>query len=114
MPSFKSKHVSIMVWTYFSGKRIEQILVLEHRGIELNQYERIVSGRLLPIVHNLLTPPELSSNIICIANKSDLLFMHDNALRHKISNIIKLLEENNISVMKWPAQLPDLNPIENL
>jgi len=103
-----------MVWACFSGKRIEPILILEQREIESNEYERIVWGGLLPMVNNLLTPPELGSNTICVANNSDPLFMHDNALCHKTPNVIKLLEENNIPVMKWPPPSSDLNPIENL
>ena len=114
MPGLKSGHVSIMVWACFSGKRIGPILVLEQRGIGADEYERIVCDRVLPMADNLPTPPELSSDTICIANKSDLLFMHDNGPYRKTPNAIKLLEENNTPVMKWLPQSPDLNPIENL
>jgi hypothetical protein len=41
-------------------------------------------------------------------------FQHDNATPHK-SNVAKtFLTESGMRVLDWPAQSPDLNPIENL
>ena len=41
-------------------------------------------------------------------------FMHDNDPKHTSRLVKYWLEENNITVLKRPAQSPDLNPIENL
>ena len=42
------------------------------------------------------------------------IFMQDNAPCHKVKKVTNYLQENEIRVMNWPAQSPDLNPIKNV
>ena len=44
----------------------------------------------------------------------DQTFMQDGASIHRAKNTKELLQERNISILEWPANSQDLNPIENL
>ena len=47
-------------------------------------------------------------------DKEDAIFQHDNAPIHTAKKVKEWLTENDLRVLEWPAQSPDLNPIENL
>ena len=42
------------------------------------------------------------------------IFQQDNATCHTAHPVKEWFEEEGIEVMTWPAQSPDINPIENL
>lgn len=47
-------------------------------------------------------------------SKSDIMFQHDNDPKHASNSTKEWLEDNKIPVLPWPAQSPDMNPIEHL
>jgi hypothetical protein len=90
---------SIMVWGCFSGLGLGPL----HRinGImDRFQYRDILSEVMLPHAAEKMPP--------------DWVFQHDNDPKHTSVLVKEFLSSHQVTVMSWPPQSPDLNPIENL
>lgn len=100
VPTVKHGGGSIMLWGCFSASGPGNLIKVN--GImKKEQYMEI-----------------LEENIKQSAEKLDLgqqwIFQQDNDPKHTAKVVKKWLKDNNVTVLEWPSQSPDLNPIENL
>ena len=111
--TFKSTQMKVMMWTCFTGNRLGPMIICDEDGIGANEYEDTLYDELFSLINDLLAIPD-DVEEVQVANENAYVFMQDNACCHKVNDVLEFLQENNVPLMEWPAQSPDLNPIENL
>ena len=65
------------------------------------KYKNVLQSHLLPFIHNFQI------------GFSNFVFQQDNCGAHKSKSVRAYMNATDISLMEWPAQSPDLNPIDN-
>lgn len=96
----KFKGGSVMVWGCISYNGVGKLVVVDET-LNATRYTQLLSENLFE-----------SAEDMGISN--DFIFQQDNAPCHKAAHTKRFFTENQINVLEWPAQSPDLNPIENL
>lgn len=90
-----------MVWSVINFRGTGRLQIVQGT-MKQDQYKKILEERLLPQLSEWFTDGEKP------------IFMHDGAPCHKARTITKFLAEKNITVLDWPGNSPDMNPIENV
>jgi transposase len=95
------KHpASVMVWGCFSGQGGRGSLYFLPPKVTMN------SDRYIAMLQDKL--------LVGMRHHKAKHFLQDGAPCHTSRKVMAFLKQNNISVMDWPGNSPDLNPIENL
>jgi hypothetical protein len=113
VPKFKGQRVALMVWACFSLNHLGEMVVYPQGGIGSKEYLKTLDDALLPFIEQLF-PETDGGDTIAVISPDAYIFMQDNAPCHTSKLCKKYFEEKQLSLMKWPAFSPDLNPIENL
>lgn len=101
-PTFKSGRTSVMVWgAFLAGKKSELIIMPPGRRTAKDFVE-------------VVYVPALGPFLDAQENKADLTLMEDGAPVHRSLAPKAWREERGVEKLEWPAQSPDLNPIENI
>ena len=91
---------NIMAWGCFAAAGVGRI----HKVVAVmkkEQYVDILQNQMRPSMQDLF-------------GDQHAVFMHDNDPKHTANLTKEWLNTNQYVVLTWPAQSPDLNPIENL
>ncbi|GET54887.1 IS630 family transposase [Rhizophagus irregularis DAOM 181602=DAOM 197198] len=107
-PTFKSSRKSVMVWGCFAGGIKGPLIFCDenkegNEKINSNTYVRILNKHLHPFHHT-----------VCELTGRAASFQQDNAPIHTAKITKDWLKKNKIAIIDWPANSPDLNPIENI
>ena len=92
---------NIMVWGCMGWEGVGRLAEVEGR-MDATQYVDILENNLLPSMEEL----EISAE--------EFIFQQDNNPKHTSKKAKKWFEDNDISILDWPPQSPDANPIEHL
>lgn len=91
----------VMFWSCFSWNGTGRMHVVEGNMDSAYYITHVIEGR---VIRQMLEWFPDGSGV----------FQHDNAPSHTSRRTKACLDRHNLNVMNWPAQSPDLNPIENL
>jgi hypothetical protein len=92
---------NIMVWGCMGWNGVGQLVEVEGR-MNADQYVDILDHHLLLSLEDLAISGE------------DLIFQQDNDPKHTSKKAKQWIQDHEISVLDWPAQSPDISPIEHL
>ena len=90
---------SVMIWGCFSWQGMGPMVKLEGR-MNASRYGQLIKNTVSPFMKKTM------------GRKS--IFQQDNAPIYTAKSILKIFKNFKMKVLDWPAQSPDLNPIENI
>jgi transposase len=107
------KHsIGVMVWGCFCNNKLGPLVLIEGT-LNSDKYIELLKEHLIPFLIDLNREEE---ELIpwYFFQEGDYIFQDDNAPCYASNKTKSWKKDNLIEILPWPAQSPDLNPIENL
>lgn len=92
---------NIMVWGCMGWNGVGRLAEVEGR-MDAEQYVNILEENLLPSIEECGIPEE------------EVIFQQDNDPKHTSKKAFKWFKSQDINVLDWSPQSPDINPLEHL
>ena len=97
------KHpLSVMVWGCMTGSSVGRMQVLDGM-VNADKY-----------IKEVLQAKVIASARDIFGEGARFVFQQDGAPCHTAKKTMKWFKDNQVEVLEWPGNSPDLNPIENL
>ncbi len=90
---------SVMIWVTMSSAGVGLLCFL--KTLTAPVYQDILEHFMLPSAEQLF-------------KDADFIFQHDLAPAHTAKSTKSWLNDHSVGVLDWPANSPDINPIQNL
>ena len=104
IPRFR-KYSACIIWGCIAADGPQRCVIFDKGSVNGEVYR----ARIVPLIHEIAQSHQQGSIF-----QQQSIVMQDNASIHKAHLTIALFQQLGIELLIWPANSPDLNPIENL